>query len=984
MNYTYTLKEILNNKSFNLTFNEKNSEKIANCTFSENHINCSCNKENLTNGINSDIKISRNPDAIELNETVSINFQKFESLTTYTIVAGKIVLGECIHSGYYQFKILYIRSITKLPRNISLEIKEGDNNKAICEVKDYETPYTLNCVMEGCSYNSINLTNKEIESNTELFYPNTFFYNGFNKRTLSIRGGKIEKGSCIYLNAGNYQYKYNISNNNIDNTDLQKAINFNLYTSFNSENSREINTSCEINLSGGDNTAHCTLNLDTCPDIGDDIYIKQNVTNDYTSDPIYSFFYFDFNNKTTTTIRTTNSSIIIKGKDNFILTDNIVNTNYPLDDSSDITNDIKISMNSKSGLIIKQQIGYMISYNYINENDIIYNSFNVKMIIKINGEEKDANCSIPKFKEKEKFNITCQASYSENDYIEILEEPRNDNYYFYGYKNKKILTLIAGSLYKEGVNNNKFDIINSKFSGECPLNNNYKFDLRIKYNNAIEDNISCSFNTGEISIDSIITINCTINDYEEIKSISILSNPNYVLLNKSITLYFNNFKNLNLYTITPGNLIKDKCQSNSFLFSLINTNISYSLSKEIPINISLIINDLITKEGTCQISKEMTNFNMSCAIKNYCPNNINIDIKIEIIQKSDINIISPNTLFINIPSEIQTSTLNLGYLEKSICFNLNYEFNIVDSDFSGKDLDIGEGQFKLKLTQFNKEANCSLDSLNIKCEISLETTEEEYCSNLYKDINVERFIGDNNNDNYIVINNDILHIYGAENLETFTIVAGELNQGTYNNKKYSFCFNNSIPYNNLSSSSNLEFSLQILNPIAMNASCLLPNTITKGNKFDINCEINGDINDYIVQTGVSEPSNIQYNTQYIGFHEFINKNTQVNLTAGNLKLGKNGNDNYYLNFTNSRIDYELKSDISFEIPVNINEIDKSITCYLYTNQKDIQCSIGNYANINIKHINITTEPSDNINSIQGKTLKFSAFKNKEINTLIAG
>ena len=102
---------------------------------------------------------------------------------------------------------------------------------------------------------------------------------------------------------------------------------------------------------------------------------------------------------------------------------------------------------------------------------------------------------------------------------------------------------------------------------------------------------------------------------------------------------------------------------------------------------------------------------MSCKI-NYCPEN-NIDIIIEKMHKTDIDIISPDSLYINISSEIHTSTLNFGYLKKKEnCKEDNYySFTINNNYISGKNIENLNDQFKLKLVQFNNEANCSLNSL---------------------------------------------------------------------------------------------------------------------------------------------------------------------------------------------------------------------------------------------------------------------------------
>ena len=106
-----------------------------------------------------------------------------------------------------------------------------------------------------------------------------------------------------------------------------------------------------------------------------------------------------------------------------------------------------------------------------------------------------------------------------------------------------------------------------------------------------------------------------------------------------------------------------------------------------------------------------------------------------------------------------------------------------------------------------------------------------------------------------------------------------------------------------------------------------------------------------------------------------------------MKLGNKGLKDYYLNFTNSEINKKLDRDITFDIEIEINDVNdipKNITCNLYQNNKDLQCKLEKYTSINIKHIFISKEPYDNINIIEGKTLTFKTFRNKEIDTFIAG
>ena len=100
---------------------------------------------------------------------------------------------------------------------------------------------------------------------------------------------------------------------------------------------------------------------------------------------------------------------------------------------------------------------------------------------------------------------------------------------------------------------------------------------------------------------------------------------------------------------------------------------------------------------------------MSCKIDNYCPANINIDIKIQKAYISNMSIINPDTLYINISSEIKTSTLNFGFLEKISCSDEgNYLFRINNSYITGKNLENAAGQFNVKLAQFDEIGNCEV------------------------------------------------------------------------------------------------------------------------------------------------------------------------------------------------------------------------------------------------------------------------------------
>ena len=933
-------KEIAKDIAFEITFSNdtlKNNFK-ANCSYNTESKEIICEDTNNKINIDDNIIIKSMPDYRIINENQSLYFMNFQNIRTYTIKAGLIDKLDCPMESPYIFNLINTSS-PNIPNDVTIEIpifvNDNEFHKAKCHVQN-SPRYNMSCEIENINCPKNIILYKKIEPNETLFSPHTTFFNDFNnKRTITIELGKIKKGECIQaLSASDSQYHFNITDNKVD-YHSDSVINFKLYIFF----YFQLFTSyCYINISEvDDNTIYC--HLIRCPISDDDLAVASKPENDYISMYPNSIFFENFTKNTTT-----------------------------------------IAMED-SGLIIKNQEGFIITQNYVKEK-VAVSQFDINIKIKINGDDsKSSFCTIPKVNEKEIFNITCPISLSQEDEIEISEEPEDENYYFSGYKNKRTLTLKAGSLYKYN-NENSFDIRNSNFNGEYPLVENFEFNMRCKYNEEKEEDTLCSLNTIGI-LNSDINIICR-TSISNIKTVTILNNPDFVQLNKNITLYFTGFQNLNLYTLTPGFIIKGKCESNSFTFNLYNTDISKSLSNQIEVNIPLIINGETNIDSLCQIDQEVTKFNMSCIINDYCPEN-NIDIKIEEMHITDINAISPNSLYININSEIQTSTLNLGYLKKDdSCLNNNYTFSINNNFLSGKKIDNINSKFKLKLVQFNNEANCLLNSLSINCFITLNPEEEEYCTNLNKDIKIEELIGNENN--YIILDNDniILHLYGIDKLETYTIVGGELNQGIYKDNIYTFSLNNSLSYNDILSTTKYKFYLPLKRPNYINANCSLPSEIEKEKEFDINCEIDGNIDNYIIETRNENPQDIQYNTQYIAFREFENKNTEIKLTAGQLKLENSGPSNYYLNFTNSNINTDLNRDISFDIEIEINNEKKNITCDLYQNSKDIQCNLLKYTNKDINRIYIPNNPNNNLNIIKGKTLTFTNFANKEINTFIAG
>ena len=943
-----TYNEITDNVEFNMNFykNEEKTNYKANCIINSQNILCE-NNNSLT--IDDDILIISNPDYIKLN-LQTIYFLDFENKKTYTIKGGQIEKKECLSSQNYKFNLINTssKSVIPLETNITINVLINDKEEkiAICSL-ERRYKYNMSCIIKDviCPRNII-LNNKELKPDETIYYPNTLFFNDFNnKRTIIIKSGNLKKGLC---DLSTNKYNYTFTNNEID-YNINKDIHFTINTI---SNGNKIPTNCYINQNDEDNIIKCSMNF--CPNKEEhDLTIESNPNADYTSLNPNSIFFEDFKNKNTTSIIMESYGIIIKEQNRFILTD-----------------------------------------NYIIENDIIYTSFNIIIKLKINEEEKEANCVIPEVNKGEIFNISCYINdYSYENDIEILEDPVNDNYYFYGYKNKKTWSLTAGSLIKSKTKN-EFEIINSKLSESeyYLIDTDINFEVKVKYNTK-ESYADCLINKDAIYDYSNITIICSIAENIDIKNISLLTNPQYIRLNNNITLYFINFQNLNLYTITPGDILKGKCESNTYIFYLINTEITNSLSRSKSIQIPIIVNKEQSMQSICEIKQNEIKFNMTCTLENYCPND-NIDIKIESLKISNKDIINPNTLYINIPSEKETSTLNVGNLEKVGCQNENgnYTLRIKNSNYTGKDLNNKQGQFKLKLYQFNQEVNCYLNIDRINCWLLIDK-DSDYCTNIYQDIKVEKLIGDNDNkDDYIILNkNDIVHLYGIKNLETFTIEGGELNQGYCNDKIYIFNLNNSLAYNDISTGNNLKFNLNLMQPKKLSSICSLPLNINKGKSFDINCYIYGEdecpisVEDSVIRTGTIEPDDINYNNlQLINFNSFMNKDTKIVLTASNLELGNKETYNYYILFTNSSLEPIINLDISFLIKINLNNEEKELKCTFYRDSKNIKCDIQSIPKTYDLYIRIPKNPDNDISAIKGKTIIFNSFENKEIYTFVAG
>ena len=373
---------------------------------------------------------------------------------------------------------------------------------------------------------------------------------------------------------------------------------------------------------------------------------------------------------------------------------------------------------------------------------------------------------------------------------------------------------------------------------------------------------------------------------------------------------------------------------------------------------------------------------MTCNIQNYCPND-NIDIKIEKNGYYNCDI-KYNTIYINILNDIQTSTLNAGYIVKESCNNDLYKFRIQNNILSGLNLDIS-GQFKLKIAQFENDVSCSINPTNkiINCNVN---ENNDNCKNIYMDIKIDNIIGDN----YILIGDNILHLYGFENIETITVEAGDLNKGNCNNNIYEFTFIDSKIYNEILNNKEIEFSLQLIKPEILYPKCYLPSNLKMNDIFNITCKIIGTNNCPI--TGDKEllfdknPGIIIYDSKRtINFKSFAGKSTIINISAG--RLSKLEFDElkkiYSIIFSNSKFEYTFNIDILFNIKLNINESEKSINCNLEKGSKDIICELDNIESDKI-NILVLENPIDDFESLESKTIIFTDFIGKQINTIAAG
>ena len=124
------------------------------------------------------------------------------------------------------------------------------------------------------------------------------------------------------------------------------------------------------------------------------------------------------------------------------------------------------------------------------------------------------------------------------------------------------------------------------------------------------NNAICKFDFNTINNNNI-NISCELENIEEIKSMYIMNNPIALLLDENITLNYINFKNLTLYTLTLGNLLKGEYNQDykNYTFYILDNNISNPIEEDITFSLPIKIND-DEKTALCTILKGLSQFNI--------------------------------------------------------------------------------------------------------------------------------------------------------------------------------------------------------------------------------------------------------------------------------------------------------------------------------------------------------------------------------------
>ena len=203
----------IDNTTFEMNYN---GIGLSNCYFVENdkYLKCISHDQSLKN--ETDISIDTWPNYIILNNQ-TIYFNNKEGLKTYSVIAGKIRKVNCKEQTY-QFNLIANNMPNDIPKGQTFSIdakltntndidNDNESKKANCSIGDNKIICKVN--VNNCS-SVLDIILNDISPVPE----NSIFYYGFNnRRTYTIKAGKINKGNCYLLSDNSLQYTFSFTNN---------------------------------------------------------------------------------------------------------------------------------------------------------------------------------------------------------------------------------------------------------------------------------------------------------------------------------------------------------------------------------------------------------------------------------------------------------------------------------------------------------------------------------------------------------------------------------------------------------------------------------------------------------------------------------------------------------------------------------------------------------------------------------------------------
>ena len=356
--------------------------------------------------------------------------------------------------------------------------------------------------------------------------------------------------------------------------------------------------------------------------------------------------------------------------------------------------------------------------------------------IKINNKDKIYE-EICKFEIISSININCDINNIEDKTVEtiyIMENPeQNKLLSFIGYKELTLYTITLGNIWKEQYNPSNFIFYLKGTIISRPIKKNKSFSLPIEIKGKKYNSV-CKIKKGVTKFNSY----CYIKDYCPNSNIDIkIENKNFYDYNtlKPNTIYFNipkdvstsTLKNLkdiiyvpksesSIINIIGGTLhkIKYEKENKRYYFSFNNSEINYPINIDIPLNITIAVND-VQRLSSCKLEKNTNN--IICIIENDDSNNE----KIVILENPNDNIESipdKTIVYTNFMDKTIFTTVG-GSIEKGKCENNNYIFY-----FGNSSTIIFDQEFYLQMKYPKERATCNIiqylmtETKDIKCVIT--------------------------------------------------------------------------------------------------------------------------------------------------------------------------------------------------------------------------------------------------------------------------